>query len=149
MVFKGLFGRRKWSRLPSSGSQSLQSLLPSTLSSSSHHTSLQAGLPTTTFVQMRDNLLLLCVTGGSLGPCRERVFRENCSVFSKGRWWIANKTDSSANNAKGCSWEGFFIYFFCSIKKQMSDSCRGSLTTAIAVHVSGYQTWALWLKWGH
>lgn len=41
-----------------------------------------------------------------------------------------------------------FIYFF-SIKKQMPDSCRGSLTTVISVFVTGYHTWALWLKLGY
>lgn len=61
-----------------------------------------------------------CVLPGDFCLPAENVcaFRVNHSVFSQGSW-ITNKTDSSANNAEGCIWEGLFIYLFsyCSIKK--------------------------------
>lgn len=34
-----------------------------------------------------------------------------------------DKTDSSANNAEDCSWEGFFLYFFF-LFAQLKTKCQ-------------------------
>lgn len=81
----------------------------------------------------------------------ECVFRENCTAFSKESWWITTRPiPLQIMQRIAVGRVSFFIFFsFCSIENQMPDSCRGNLTTAITVLVTGYHLRALWLKLGY
>lgn len=140
--------------LIASGSQDFQSLLPSTFSSSFHPASLHFGIPVWLHSRFAHRFAHLMSYGG-ISVSLQSVSSGRIAQCLWFNWWITTRPiHLQIMQRIAFGRVSYFIlilfnFIFFSIKKQMPDSCLGSLTTAITVLVTGYHIRALWLKLGY